>query len=110
MTDKDCNQQKAFSSAVEITFVESKSILLLLLDKEITSAKERLDIESTAQRSTLQEQRTHIEILDKALSNAQASIIRMEDEVSNQYYLYSYQLVRSPLCRLVIHNLPVLFI
>ena len=53
-----------------------------LLDKEITSAKERLDIESTAQRSTLQEQRTHIEILDKALSNAQAGIIRMEDEVS----------------------------
>ena len=50
-------------------------------DKEITSAKERLDIESTAQRSTLQEQRTHIEILDKALNNAQTSIIRMEEEV-----------------------------
>ena len=40
-----------------------------------------MDIESTAQRSTLQEQRTHIEILDKALNNAQTSIIRMEEEV-----------------------------
>ena len=52
------------------------------LDKEMTSAKERLEIESVAQRSTLQDQRSHIEILDKALNNAQTTILRLEEEVS----------------------------
>lgn len=34
-----------------------------------------------AQRATLQEQRTHIDILDTALTNAQANVVRLEDEV-----------------------------
>jgi hypothetical protein len=41
-----------------------------------------LEIELSAQRSTLQEQRTHIDVLDNALTNAQANVVRLEDEVS----------------------------
>lgn len=43
--------------------------------------KERQDIELSAQRATLEEQRTHINILDKALMNAQETVVQLEDEV-----------------------------
>jgi len=50
-------------------------------NKEMLSTKERQDIELTAQRETLQEQRTHIDVLDSALSNAQSNVLRLEEEV-----------------------------
>lgn len=50
-------------------------------DKELACAKERQEIEMAAQRATLQEQRTHIDILDTALTNAQANVVRLEEEV-----------------------------
>lgn len=43
--------------------------------------KERQDIELCAQKATLQQQRSHIEILESALSRAQLHINRLEDEV-----------------------------
>lgn len=51
-------------------------------DKELIAAKERQEIELTAQRQTLNEQRTHIDILDSALTNAQANVVKLEEEVS----------------------------
>ena len=39
-------------------------------------------MELTAQRQTLKEQRTHIDVLDSALANAQANVQRLEEEVS----------------------------
>ncbi|KYQ47761.1 Angiomotin [Trachymyrmex zeteki] len=53
---------------------------LLSQNKELTNAKERQEIELTAQRATLQEQRTHIDILDTALTNAQGNVVRLEEE------------------------------
>lgn len=50
--------------------------------KELAAAKERQEIELAAQRATLQEQRTHIDILDTALTNAQGNVVRLEEEVS----------------------------
>lgn len=50
-------------------------------DKELAAAKERQEIELAAQRATLQEQRTHIDILDTALTNAQGNVVRLEEEV-----------------------------
>ena len=44
--------------------------------------KERKDIELCAQKATLQQQRSHIEILESALSRAQLHVNRLEDEVS----------------------------
>lgn len=51
------------------------------LDKELVAAKERQEIELAAQRATLQEQRTHIDILEAALTNAQGNVVRLEEEV-----------------------------
>lgn len=48
----------------------------------MVAAKERQEIELAAQRATLQEQRTHIDILDTALTNAQGNVVRLEEEVS----------------------------
>lgn len=42
---------------------------------------ERQEIELAAQRATLEEQRTHIQILDKALNNAQEKVLKLEEEV-----------------------------
>lgn len=46
------------------------------------AAKERQEIELSAQRATLQEQRTHIDILEAALTNAQGNVVRLEEEVN----------------------------
>ncbi|XP_044262243.1 LOW QUALITY PROTEIN: angiomotin-like protein 2 [Tribolium madens] len=53
---------------------------LIQQNKEHVAAKERQEIELAAQRVTLQEQRTHIDILDTALTNAQANVVRLEEE------------------------------
>jgi len=50
-------------------------------NKELMAAKERQDVESAAQRETLQEQRTHIDVLDSALSTAQSNVLKLEEEV-----------------------------
>ena len=47
------------------------------------AAKERQEIELAAQRQTLNEQRTHIDILDNALTNAQTNAVKLEEEVIN---------------------------
>ena len=46
--------------------------------------KERQEIELTAQRATLQEQRQYIDILDTALSKAQENVVRVEKEHSER--------------------------
>ncbi|XP_046838363.1 uncharacterized protein LOC124432978 isoform X2 [Vespa crabro] len=53
---------------------------LISQNKELAAAKERQEIELAAQRATLQEQRTHIDILDTALTNAQGNVVRLEEE------------------------------
>lgn len=58
------------------------------LDKELVAAKERQEIELAAQRATLQEQRTHIDILDTALTNAQGNVVRLEEEVNQIIILF----------------------
>merc|ERR1719445_618105 len=52
---------------------------LVSQNKELMAAKDRQDIELTAQRETIQEHRTHIDVLDSALSNAQTNVLRLEE-------------------------------
>lgn len=52
----------------------------MFLDKDLLAAKDRQEIELAAQRATLEEQRTHIDILDTALTNAQSNVVRLEEE------------------------------
>lgn len=41
----------------------------------------RMEEEMIAQRVTLDEQRLHIDVLDNALSNAQANVVKLQEEV-----------------------------
>ena len=54
--------------------------MLDLQNKMVMGAKERQDVEMAAQQETLEEQRSHIQILDSALSQAQAQVLRLEEE------------------------------
>ncbi|CAM1312149.1 AMOTL1 (predicted) [Pycnogonum litorale] len=58
---------------------------LITQNKELVSTKERQEVELSAQRATLQEQRTHIDILDNALTNAQANVVRLEEECRKKH-------------------------
>ncbi|XP_042204239.1 uncharacterized protein LOC121853912 isoform X1 [Homarus americanus] len=60
---------------------------LISQNKELIAAKERQEIELTAQRQTLNEQRTHIDILDSALTNAQANVVKLEEELRKKQNL-----------------------
>lgn len=50
-------------------------------DKETLREKEKLEMELNALRSTNEDQRRHIEIRDQALNNAQARVVKLEEEV-----------------------------
>lgn len=51
-------------------------------DKETLREKDKLEMELNALRSTTDDQRRHIEIRDQALNNAQAKVVKLEEEVS----------------------------
>lgn len=60
-------------------------VLVFLLDKEFLKEKEKLEMELAAVRTASEDHRRHIEILDQALSNAQARVIKLEEEVRGGY-------------------------
>lgn len=66
---------------------------LIAQNKELTGCRDRQEIELAAQRATLQEQRTHIEILDAALTNAQTNVVRLEEECQKRQ-LYEERVVQ----------------
>ena len=67
--------------------------MIIFADKELAAAKERQEIELAAQRATLQEQRTHIDILDTALTNAQGNVVRLEEEVREFLVNFCWMLI-----------------
>jgi len=70
---------------------------LVSQNKELMMNKERQDIELCAQKATLQQQRSHIEILESALSRAQLHVNRLEDEYRRQ----CNESASSPLAKMV---------
>lgn len=54
-------------------------------DKETVREKDKLEMELNALRSTTDDQRRHIEIRDQALNNAQAKVVKLEEEVSTAH-------------------------
>lgn len=62
-------------------FVYVSSCACVYLDKDTLHEKETLEIELNALRSTTEDQRRHIEIRDQALNNAQAKVVKLEEEV-----------------------------
>lgn len=58
-----------------------QSCAYVFSDKETLREKEKLEMELNALRSTTEDQRRHIEIRDQALNNAQAKVVKLEEEV-----------------------------
>lgn len=64
-------------------------------DKETQREKEKLEVELAAARSTNEDQRRHIEIRDQALNNAQAKVVKLEEEVFVLYWCPSWSRASS---------------
>ncbi|KAB1252520.1 Angiomotin [Camelus dromedarius] len=70
-----------FAKSKSESFSGSIDIFHVLIDKESQREKEKLEAELATARSTNEDQRRHIEIRDQALSNAQAKVVKLEEEV-----------------------------
>lgn len=57
--------------------------IILLHFTGLELSRERADIEITSLHQSLQERQAQIEILDGALTNAQANVVRLEEEVGH---------------------------
>ncbi|XP_058709739.1 angiomotin-like protein 1 [Poecile atricapillus] len=70
-------------------------------NKEHLKEKEKLEMELAAVRSANEDQRRHIEILDQALSNAQAKVIKLEEELRRkQAYVEKVEKLQQALTQL----------
>ena len=61
---------------------EGEISLLTVSDKELIVSKEKLQADFSAQKTTIQEQRGTIEVLDNALRKTHAIVTKYEEEVS----------------------------
>ncbi|XP_026226555.1 angiomotin-like isoform X2 [Anabas testudineus] len=74
---------------------------LLVQNKETLREKEKLEIELNALRSTTEDQRRHIEIRDQALNNAQAKVVKLEEELKKkQVYVEKVERMQQALTQL----------
>ncbi|XP_029113914.1 angiomotin isoform X2 [Scleropages formosus] len=74
---------------------------LLAQNKETMREKEKLDMELNALRSTNEDQRRHIEIRDQALNNAQAKVVKLEEELKKkQVYVEKVERMQQALAQL----------
>ncbi|KAB0371308.1 hypothetical protein FD755_017717 [Muntiacus reevesi] len=72
-----------------------------LRDKEFLKEKEKLEMELAAVRTASEDHRRHIEILDQALSNAQARVIKLEEELrEKQAYVEKVEKLQQALTQL----------
>ncbi|NWX95790.1 AMOL1 protein, partial [Nothoprocta ornata] len=75
--------------------------LYVTQNKEHLKEKEKLEMELAAMRSANEDQRRHIEILDQALSNAQAKVIKLEEELRRkQAYVEKVEKLQQALTQL----------
>ncbi|RVE63845.1 hypothetical protein OJAV_G00140410 [Oryzias javanicus] len=74
---------------------------LLAQNKEMQREKEKLEMELNALRSTADDQRRHIEIRDQALNNAQAKVVKLEEELKKkQVYVEKVERMQQALAQL----------
>lgn len=75
--------------------------LYVTQNKEHLKEKEKLEMELAALRSANEDQRRHIEILDQALNNAQAKVIKLEEELRRkQAYVEKVEKLQQALTQL----------
>ncbi|XP_031159569.1 angiomotin isoform X2 [Sander lucioperca] len=74
---------------------------LLAQNKETLREKEKLEMEFNTLRSTTEDQRRHIEIRDQALNNAQAKVVKLEEELKKkQVYVEKVERMQQALAQL----------
>ncbi|XP_063169363.1 angiomotin isoform X2 [Candoia aspera] len=74
---------------------------LFAQNKETQREKEKLEVELAGLRSTNEEQRRHIEIRDQALNNAQAKVVKLEEELKKkQVYVEKVEKMQQALVQL----------
>uniref|UniRef100_A0A3B1K5D3 Angiomotin n=2 Tax=Astyanax mexicanus TaxID=7994 RepID=A0A3B1K5D3_ASTMX len=74
---------------------------LLAQNKETQREKEKVEMEMNALRSTNEDQRRHIEIRDQALNNAQAKVVKLEEELKKkQVYVEKVERMQQALAQL----------
>ncbi|XP_064422582.1 angiomotin isoform X2 [Latimeria chalumnae] len=74
---------------------------LFAQNKENLREKEKLEIELASLRSTNEDQRRHIEIRDQALNNAQAKVVKLEEELKKkQVYVEKVEKMQQALAQL----------
>ncbi|XP_071798287.1 uncharacterized protein [Asterias amurensis] len=64
----------------EIRAKDSMIQKLATENQDLMMSNQRMEMELSAQRATLSEQRQHIDVLDTALSNAQANVVKLQEE------------------------------
>ncbi|TNM84590.1 hypothetical protein fugu_008768 [Takifugu bimaculatus] len=74
---------------------------LLAQNKETLREKEKLEMELSTLRSSTEDQRRHIEIRDQALNNAQAKVVKLEEELKKkQVYVDKVERMQQALAQL----------
>lgn len=74
---------------------------LLAQNKEMLHEKDKLEMELATLRSTTEDQRRHIEIRDQALNNAQAKVVKLEEELKKkQVYVEKVERMQQALAQL----------
>ncbi|XP_077360324.1 angiomotin isoform X2 [Festucalex cinctus] len=74
---------------------------LLAQNKETMREKEKLEKELNVLHSTTEDQRRHIEIRDQALNNAQAKVVKLEEELKKkQVYVEKVERMQQALAQL----------
>ncbi|XP_034463578.1 angiomotin isoform X1 [Hippoglossus hippoglossus] len=74
---------------------------LVTQNKETLREKEKLEMEVHSLRSTTEDQRRHIEIRDQALNNAQAKVVKLEEELKKkQVYVEKVERMQQALAQL----------
>lgn len=74
---------------------------LFAKNKESQREKEKLEAELATARSTNEDQRRHIEIRDQALNNAQAKVVKLEEELKKkQVYVDKVEKMQQALVQL----------
>ncbi|XP_068187045.1 angiomotin [Antennarius striatus] len=74
---------------------------LVQQNKETLREKEKLEMELNSLRSSTEDQRRHIEIRDQALNNAQAKVVKLEEELKKkQVYVEKVERMQQALAQL----------
>uniref|UniRef100_A0A3B5LWH2 Angiomotin C-terminal domain-containing protein n=1 Tax=Xiphophorus couchianus TaxID=32473 RepID=A0A3B5LWH2_9TELE len=82
---------------------DNRKTISQLVAQEILREKEKLEMELNALRSTADDQRRHIEIRDQALNNAQAKVVKLEEELQlkkKQVYVEKVERMQQALAQL----------